>query len=73
MNIEFLDILTILGALAFFIFGMKMMSDGIQKTAGGSLKRILGAMTKNNFLGVVSGFMVTTLVQSSSATTVTQV
>tara|TARA_Y100000589_G_scaffold17227_1_gene14209 strand:- start:618 stop:2318 length:1701 start_codon:yes stop_codon:yes gene_type:complete len=70
MNIEFLNILTILGALAFFIFGMKMMSDGIQKAAGGSLKRILGAMTKNNFLGVVSGFMVTTLVQSSSATTV---
>ena len=70
MDIEFLDILTILGSLAFFIFGMKMMSDGIQKAAGGSLKRILGAMTKNNFLGVVSGFMVTTLVQSSSATTV---
>jgi len=70
MDIEFLDILNILGALAFFIFGMKMMSDGIQKAAGGSLKRILGAMTKNNFLGVVSGFMVTTLVQSSSATTV---
>ena len=62
MDIEFLDILTILGALAFFIFGMKMMSDGIQKAAGGSLKRILGAMTKNNFLGVVSGFMIWILI-----------
>lgn len=70
MDFGILEALNILGALAFFIFGMKMMSDGIQKAAGGSLKRILGAMTKNSFLGVISGFLVTALVQSSSATTV---
>lgn len=70
MNFGFLSVLNILGALAFFIFGMKMMSDGIQKAAGGSLKSILGAMTKNRFLGVISGFLVTSFVQSSSATTV---
>ena len=70
MEFGIINALNILGALAFFIFGMKMMSDGIQKAAGGSLKKILEAMTKNRFLGVVSGFLVTTLVQSSSATTV---
>lgn len=70
MEFGFLDALNILGALAFFIFGMKMMSEGIQKAAGGSLKRILGAMTQNRFLGVLSGLLVTTFVQSSSATTV---
>lgn len=70
MDFGIINALNILGALAFFIFGMKMMSDGIQKAAGGSLKKILEAMTKNRFLGVVSGFLVTTFVQSSSATTV---
>lgn len=70
MEFGIINALNILGALAFFIFGMKMMSDGIQKAAGGSLKKILEAMTKNRFLGVVSGFLVTTFVQSSSATTV---
>lgn len=70
MDFGIFDALNILGALAFFIFGMKMMSEGIQKAAGGSLRRILGAMTKNSFLGVISGFLVTTFVQSSSATTV---
>ena len=70
MDFGILEALNILGALAFFIFGMKMMSDGIQKAAGGSLKKILGAMTQNRFFGVISGFLVTTFVQSSSATTV---
>lgn len=70
MEFGFYDALKILGALAFFIFGMKMMSEGIQKAAGGSLKRILSAMTQNRFVGVISGFLVTSFVQSSSATTV---
>lgn len=70
MDFGFYDALKILGSLAFFIFGMKMMSDGIQKAASGSLKRILGAMTQNRYIGVLSGFLVTALVQSSSATTV---
>lgn len=70
MDFGFFDVLNILGALAFFIFGMKMMSEGIQKAAGGSLKAILGSMTKNKYFGVLSGFLITALVQSSSATTV---
>lgn len=49
---------------------MKVMSEGIQKAAGGSLRRIIRAMTKNRYFGVVTGFLVTALVQSSSATTV---
>lgn len=64
------DIVQIIGALAFFIFGMKMMSDGIQRAAGSQLRNILRTMTKNRFLGVFTGFLTTGLVQSSSATTV---
>lgn len=66
----FVDVLTILGALGLFIFGMKVMSEGIQKAAGNKLRQILGAMTKNRFFGVLTGFIITGLVQSSSATTV---
>jgi len=64
------DILQILGALAFFIYGMKMMSDGIQKAAGSQLRSILRSMTKNRVLGIFTGFFTTAIVQSSSATTV---
>lgn len=64
------EIVQILGALAFFIYGMKMMSDGIQRAAGSQLRQILRGMTKNRFLGVFTGFLITALVQSSSATTV---
>lgn len=60
----------IIGSLGFFIYGMKVMSEGIQKAAGNSLRRILGAMTKNRYLGVFAGFLITAIVQSSSATTV---
>jgi len=60
----------ILGSLAFFIFGMKMMSDGVQRAAGTQMRSILGFMTKNRFLGVFTGFLLTALLQSSSATTV---
>jgi len=64
------DILEIAGALAFFVYGMKMMSDGIQRAAGSQLRNILRTMTKNRYLGVFTGFLTTALVQSSSATTV---
>jgi len=64
------DALQILGALAFFVYGMKIMSDGIQRAAGSQLRNILRSMTKNRFLGVFTGFLITALVQSSSATTV---
>lgn len=64
------NVIHIIGALAFFIYGMKMMSDGIQRAAGSQLRNILRTMTKNRFLGVFTGFLVTALIQSSSATTV---
>jgi phosphate:Na+ symporter len=70
MNFNFLDLLQIIGALGFFIFGMKVMSEGIQKVAGQRMRAILSAMTANRFLGVSTGFLVTSLLQSSSATTV---
>lgn len=70
MEFGLVDLLTLLGALGFFIYGMKVMSEGIQKIAGERLRQILAAMTQNRFLGVCTGFLITGLVQSSSATTV---
>ncbi|MGD9328013.1 MAG: Na/Pi cotransporter family protein [Cyclobacteriaceae bacterium] len=70
MQFGFYDFLNLFGALGFFIFGMKVMSDGIQKAAGSRMRQILSSMTKNRFLGVFTGFLITALVQSSSATTV---
>ena len=70
MDFSLIDTLTLLGALGFFIYGMKIMSEGIQKAAGNKLRQILSAMTKNRFFGVFTGFLITALVQSSSATTV---
>ncbi|MFY0643546.1 MAG: Na/Pi cotransporter family protein [Bacteroidia bacterium] len=63
-------LLVLLGSLGLFIFGMKVMSEGLQQSAGGKLRSILGSMTSNRYLGVLSGFLITALVQSSSATTV---
>lgn len=70
MDFQITDIFQILGALGFFVFGMKMMSDGIQRAAGSQLRNILRNMTKNRYLGVLTGFLTTALIQSSSATTV---
>ena len=64
------DIIKLLGALGFFIYGMKVMSEGIQKAAGDNLRSILGTMTSNRYTGVLTGFLITAIVQSSSATTV---
>jgi len=66
----FVVIATLLGALGVFLYGMKVMSEGLQKVAGRKLKELLGRMTGNRFSGVLTGFGVTTVVQSSSATTV---
>ncbi|MDR1932037.1 MAG: Na/Pi cotransporter family protein [Spirochaetales bacterium] len=63
-------ILQILGALGIFLYGMKMMSEGIQKTAGARMKTALDFMTKSRFTAVLTGFLVTSVIQSSSATTV---
>ena len=60
----------IAGSLAFFIFGMKIMSEGIQKAAGPQLRNILRSMTRNRYFGVITGFLITAIIQSSSATTV---
>lgn len=70
MVFGFFDLLRLIGALGFFIYGMKVMSDGIQKVAGGKMREILEAMTSNRFKGVLTGFLITSLIQSSSATTV---
>lgn len=70
MNISIESVLQILGAIAFFIYGMKTMSDGIQRAAGAQLRTILRTMTRNRFLGVLTGFIITLLIQTSSATTV---
>ncbi|MFP4562810.1 MAG: Na/Pi cotransporter family protein [Spirochaetia bacterium] len=63
-------VLHILGSIGLFLFGMKLMSEGIQRTAGERLQRILNFMTGNRFSSVFTGFSITALIQSSSATTV---
>ena len=70
MYYSILDFLTMLGAVALFLYGMKLMSEGLQKVAGDKLRNILAVMTNNRFLGTLTGIFVTALVQSSSATTV---
>ena len=60
----------IIGSLALLIYGMKVMSEALQKMAGSQLRHILGTMTKNRFTGMFTGMFVTCSVQSSSATTV---
>ena len=66
----FLQLFTLLGALGMFLYGMNLMSAGLQKTAGDRLRRILEAMTSNSFKSVLTGLTITTVIQSSSATTV---
>jgi len=70
MEYSFFDFIGLMGALGFFIYGMKVMSEGIQKIAGSKMRQILGVMTSNRYKGVFTGFLLTALVQSSSATTV---
>ena len=70
MDYSFFDLLRLLGSLALFLYGMKIMSEGLQKFAGDSLRKILTAMTTNRITGVLTGMLITALIQSSSATTV---
>lgn len=65
-----MSLLTLAGALGMFLYGMNMMSTGLQKTAGNGLRNLLGTMTSNPFKGVLTGLGVTAAIQSSSATTV---
>ena len=70
MNYSFFDFLTLVGSLGLFLYGMKIMSEGLQKVAGNKLRSLLATMTKNRFAGVLTGLFITALIQSSSATTV---
>lgn len=70
MDYSLLDFLCLLGAVGLFLYGMKVMSEGLQKVAGDRMRNILSAMTKNRFTGTLTGFAITALIQSSSASTV---
>lgn len=70
MNFGFVDLLTLIGSIGLFLYGMKLMSEGLQKAAGDRLRNILAWMTNNRFVGALTGILVTALIQSSSATTV---
>jgi phosphate:Na+ symporter len=70
MSYGLIDFLKLLGSLGMFLYGMKIMSEGLQKIAGNKLRSILSAMTANRFAGVFTGVLITALIQSSSATTV---
>ena len=70
MDYSLLEFLGLLGAVGLFLYGMKVMSEGLQKVAGDRLRNILGAMTRNRFTGTITGFFITALIQSSSASTV---
>ncbi len=70
MDYSILDFLSLLGAVCLFLYGMKIMSEGLQKAAGDRLRNILSAMTRNRFTGTLTGFSITALIQSSSASTV---
>lgn len=70
MSYSILDLLCLLGAVCLFLYGMKVMSEGLQKAAGDSLRNILSAMTRNRFTGTTTGILITALIQSSSASTV---
>ena len=70
INMSIWVIFTLLGSLALLMFGMKTMSEALQKMAGPQLRHVLGAMTTNRFTGMLTGTLVTASVQSSTATTV---
>ncbi len=64
------DVLNLIGGLCLFLFGMNVMGDALERRAGGSLKKLLGKLTKNKLAGFLTGLAVTAVIQSSSATTV---
>ena len=70
MNYNLFDLLKLLGSLGFFLYGMKLMSESLQKVAGEKMRSILSAMTSNKYMGIFTGLLVTSVIQSSSATTV---
>ncbi len=70
MDYSFLDFIALLGSVCLFLYGLKVMSEGLQKAAGDRLRSILSAMTRNRLTGVTTGILITALIQSSSASTV---
>ncbi|PLX19440.1 MAG: Na/Pi cotransporter [Marinilabiliales bacterium] len=73
MKYSILDFLTLVGSLGFFLYGMKLMSEALQKVAGDKMRTILAKMTSNPVKGVFTGLLITAIIQSSSATTVMMV
>lgn len=73
MNYSFLDFLTLVGSLGFFLYGMKLMSEALQKIAGDRMRTILAKMTSTPVKGIFTGLAITAIIQSSSATTVMMV
>jgi len=70
-TLELLEVIFVFaGGLGMFLYGMSMMGDGLQKSAGNRLKRLLGYLTNNRLMAVLVGLVVTSIIQSSSATTV---
>lgn len=65
-----MNVLSLLGGLGMFLFGMKIMGDGLEKAAGNRLKKLLGIVTHNRVLAMLAGLVITAVIQSSSATTV---
>lgn len=70
MEFGFIDIVQIMGAVGMFIYGMKLMSESIQRAAGAQFRNTLSNITSNKWVGLLTGFLITGLIQSSSATTV---
>ncbi len=68
MDYSIFDLFGLLGAVGLFMYGMKVMSEGLQKAAGDRLRNILSAMTRNRFTGLLTGFVITALIQSSAST-----
>ncbi len=69
MNIVF-QVLTLLGSLGLFLYGMMLLSEGLQKVAGDKMRSFLAAMTSNSLKRILTGLLITSIIQSSSATTV---
>ncbi|MBP5480479.1 MAG: Na/Pi cotransporter family protein [Paludibacteraceae bacterium] len=67
---DYLPLLVLAGSVALLMYGMKVMSEGLQKMAGSKLRQVLGKMTTNRFTGLLTGAFITTSIQSSTATTV---
>ena len=66
----FLTVIKLLGGLAMFLYGMEIMGDGLKQGSGSALKNVLGKLTHNAFMGMLTGALVTAVIQSSTATIV---